>query len=100
VSTLVNDSVEIVEIRRGGTEGIEVIDSAVIRGTEDVEDSKETTVTLDVGLRIEDHSTSVLSRKETRGAVSDDLAISIDLFDRNIDTSESKRAESEDTDKK
>ena len=99
VFTLIDDSSEVVEISGVGTKSIEVIDFTVIRGTEDVEDSLETTVVLDVFLGIEDHGTDVVtSSKETAGFISDDLTISIDLFEGHVNSGEYERAESEDAD--
>ena len=98
--TLVDDSSEVVEQRGVGTESVEVINSTIIRGTEDVEDSLETTVVLDVFLGVEDHGADVVAAsEETRVGIRDDLTFSVDLFEGNIDTSESKGGESEDADK-
>jgi len=100
VFTLVNDSSKVVEISGGSTEGIEIIDSTFIRRTENVEDSLETTVVLDVFLSVEDHGADifVVSKETTNSSVRDDVAISIDLFEGDVDTSESKGGESEDAD--
>ena len=99
VSTLVDDSVDVVEIRRISTEGIEVIDSTIIRGTIDVKESEETTVTLDVILSVEDHSATIFfALSEETGNISfiDDTIG--DLLEVDIDTGESKGRESEQAD--
>jgi len=96
MSTLINDSVEVVEIRRISTEGIEVIDFTIIRGTIDVKESKETTVAFSVSLGVEDEGTSIFTftSEETTSFRRFDDTIG-DLFEVNIDTGEGKGRESE-----
>jgi hypothetical protein len=98
--TLINDSLEVVEKSRGGAETVKIIDLTIVRGTEDVEDSLETTVVLHVFFSVENHGTDIfVVGKKTTGSIGNDETITVNLFEGNIDTSESKRAESEDTDK-
>jgi len=88
VSTLVDDSVEVVEVR--GLESGKIIDGTIIRRTIDVEESKKTTVVLDVGFGVEDHGTVIVgSQKTSRPS----RAITIDLLKGDVDASESEGRE-------
>ena len=88
MSSLINDSVEVVEIR-GIRIKFEVINGTIIRGTIDVKKSKNTTVGSNIIFGVKDHGTIVifLLLKTTTGI--NDFT-SIDLFEGNIDTSESE----------
>ena len=97
MSSLINDSVEVVEIRGIGVE-FKVVNSTIIRGTIDVKESKNTTVGSNIVFGVKDHGTIVifLLLKTTTGI--NDFT-SIDMFKSDVNTSESKGGEPEQADK-
>jgi len=94
VGTLVNDSVEVMEVR--GLELGEIINSTIIRRTIDVKESKEATVVFDVTLSVKDHGTVIIRGKETTISSS---AIIIDVLEGDVDASESEGREPKQADK-
>jgi len=92
---------KIVEIRRADGRDFSEVNSLTIRGTIKVNSSLETAGIVDVIISVENHEAHVVALGEESGrGISDDLTISIDFFEGDIDTSESKGAKSEDADKK
>jgi len=99
MSTLINDSTEVVEIRGSGTKSVEVVDGTIIRGTVDVEESKKTTVVFDVGLGVEDHGTGVVFASLKKTTSINGITVVVDIIEGDIDTSKGHGGKAKDADK-
>jgi len=69
MSTMENNSPEIMEIRRSGTEGRKVIDGTFIRRTPDIERSSKTFFIIEIVFGVKNEGTSIFSiRKKSVGS--------------------------------
>jgi len=100
VSTLVNNSVKVVEVRRSGAQTGKIVNGTFIRRTPDIQEGSKATSGLEFFFSVKDEGTSVVSALEKSGSsiTSDNGAIFIDFLVGDINTSEGKWREAKKAD--
>ena len=89
VRALIDNSVEVVEIRGVGVK-FKIVNSTIIRRTIDVKESKDTTVGSNIVFRVKDHGTIVVFVLLEKTISVNNLTRSIDMLEGDVETSESK----------